>query len=97
MFRFFNTIKQTGEELSESQEKAKRQEIAILNYFLKNKGKSYTPFQVQENLHLVEVPITSIRRAMTNLTNKGKLVKTDRMIPERFGKPNFLWTYKEEV
>ena len=36
-------------------------------------------------------PITSIRRAMTDLTNLGKIVKTDRQIKGLYGNAEHLW------
>ena len=40
-------------------------------------------------------PITSIRRAMTCLTNSGKIVKTDRQIKGMYGKAEHLWELPE--
>ena len=37
------------------------------------------------------VPLTSTRRAITNLTVAGILVMTDRTIPGAFGKPEHLY------
>lgn len=36
-------------------------------------------------------PITSIRRSITDLTNKGKLQKTDRLIPGIYGKSEHVY------
>ena len=36
-------------------------------------------------------PITSVRRALTNLTNDEKLVKTDDFVKGNFGKKEHLW------
>jgi len=38
-----------------------------------------------------ECPITSVRRAMTNLSNQGKLEKSNVMMLERYGKKNHYW------
>lgn len=56
------------------EEKAKAQDEHILEFFRSHPGKSFTPWEVNA-ICLPEAPITSIRRAMTNLTNKGHLRK----------------------
>ena len=43
------------------------------------------------------VPITSIRRAITNLESEGLLHKTDIQKPGVYGKLNYCWVYKEKV
>ena len=37
------------------------------------------------------VPLTSIRRALTNLTNAGELVKTDKQMKGMYGRPEHQW------
>jgi hypothetical protein len=41
------------------------------------------------------VPITSIRRSLTNLTESGFLIKTDRQRIGAKGKPEYIWEYKK--
>ena len=36
-------------------------------------------------------PITSIRRAITNLTDAGKIIKTDQYVKGNYGKLEHLW------
>lgn len=43
-------------------------------------------------LYCAKWPITSIRRAITNLTNDGELVKHDRMRMGDYGKDNHTWS-----
>ena len=38
----------------------------------------------------LKCPLTSIRRAMTNLSNEGKLIKTDVKIEGMYGKQEHL-------
>lgn len=56
-----------------------------------------TPFYVLDLYSKLyhPVPITSIRRAMSNLTEQNKLIKTRNMKKEFFGKKNFLWKYND--
>ena len=75
-------------------EKAKGQELLILTFFVKHKGELFTPSEVQDRLEEPSI-LTSIRRAMTNLTKRGFLEKTDIKRQGKFGRPNFCWRLKE--
>ena len=90
--KFFNTIRIRGHELERAQFTAKKQSDRIYEVFKRTSGK-LTPFEIwQVDCELDQVvPITSIRRAMTTLTDDGKLIKTDRMKEERYGKANHYW------
>jgi len=88
---YFNTTHLTGPELSEAFQGANRQENRILD--LMAKGRPMTPFDVLEAYNRVypKIPITSCRRAMTCLTDKGLLRKCDEMREGEFGKKNHTW------
>jgi len=94
---YYNTNKECGKTLIDSEEKALTQEELIFYLFASNRNVSLSPFQVQKYLYGEDskVPITSIRRAMTNLTQKGKLVKQDKMVEGNYGKMTHTWAYKE--
>ena len=42
-------------------------------------------------------PITSIRRAMTNLTDDGMIVKTQETVKGVYGKNEHLWSLPEKT
>lgn len=86
---FFNTIGETGETLKESKANANKQETRILELMVE----PCTPFEVHKLycLKYPEVPITSIRRAMSNMSSKGFLEKTEQKKTEKYGKVNYLW------
>ena len=42
-------------------------------------------------------PITSIRRAMSNLTSSNVLIKTDTQVKGDYGKLNYKWQYNKEI
>jgi hypothetical protein len=93
---FYNTIHEQGEQLNKSEAKAVSQEVYILYHFKANKGRSYTPFEVQQAIpELHNTPITSIRRAITNLTNQGQLEHTHDMRQGDYGKLNHTWRYRD--
>jgi hypothetical protein len=100
MGSFYNTIHQTGKDLFSSNEGARTQEEIIHDLFKAKRhmeGKlKFTPFEVLERMEFMgyKYPITSIRRAMSNLTKQGILEKTDEKKDEEYGKPNYYWRLK---
>ena len=91
---FYNTIRETPEELVVSIAKAKSQEAKIMKclnfYESKYPDLRFSPSMVLSMTEL-KCPLTSIRRAMTNLSNEGKLIKTDKKIEGLYGKQEHLW------
>jgi predicted ArsR family transcriptional regulator len=91
---YFNTTHRAGKELAEYKEKATSQEELILRYFLSRPKQFATPSKVLRRCficHGQNVPITSVRRAMTNLTKSGDLVKTEHTMIGVFGRPEYFW------
>ena len=102
---YYNTNKLNDYQLSKAKVKAISQEDNVIEIFehlsfIKGKNVEMTPREIQsqwinyEKARFVMPEITSIRRAMTNLTNSYKLVKTDKTkISETVGKgsPEYLW------
>ncbi len=86
---FYNTIKESGVDLAKSNTQASKQEERIIDLM----NIPCTPFEMHEKYCQLypEVPITSIRRAMTNLSNKGILEKTEDKKTEKYGKANYVW------
>jgi len=93
MSNYYNTNKEEGNTLVKSNTKANKQQDAILLFFKNNININYTPFDIQDNV-LPDTPITSIRRAMTNLEQDNKLVKTATMKLGKYGKANHTWIYR---
>jgi len=90
MSTFFNTIYLGGEELERAKENCKSQEERL--QLLIQVNQQVTPFEAQElyEKHFPKVPITSIRRALTNLTDQKYFSKSN-LVEERYGKPNHRW------
>jgi Fe2+ or Zn2+ uptake regulation protein len=83
---------QTGlssEQVASFTVQAARQEEVILAYFRTNPGE-YSPEAIQEKV-LPQAPITSVRRAMTNLTEAGLLEKTGNKVAGKHGRPVGTW------
>ena len=91
---FFNTIGENLDELSNSIAKCKTQEAKILKCFHYYET-SLSPSMVL-NMTKLRCPLTSIRRAMTNLSNEGKLVKTNKQVKGLYGKKEHLWSLPEK-
>lgn len=77
---FYNTTNETGQKLEQRQQKAERQEDKVLSIFRESK-RGLTASEVYQLFLDRRTPIGSIRRAITNLKNEKKLVKTDILRP----------------
>ena len=91
MKTYFNTNAEHGMTLSESKEHALRQQNRILSYFQSFPNENFTPEEVWKALYNDNTPLTSVRRAITNLTQAGKLIKTGNMKVSSFGKRCHCW------
>jgi hypothetical protein len=89
---FYNTTHEKGDDLKRSHTKTRTQEEVIYSYFL-TYGKPLSPSMILEKLNL-KCPITSVRRALTNLTSDNKLFKTDIYVKGMYGKREHLWRLK---
>jgi hypothetical protein len=87
---YYNTNHETGDTLKQSWEQTENQEDLILKYFRDNYERSFSPETIHEQV-LPTVPITSVRRAITNLTDKGHLLKTPEMVEGKYGKKIHTW------
>ena len=95
---YYNTVHETGEELSTSHKKVIKQDDIILRIFYLYPSQYYTPFDVQSILmdtYSKDYPITSIRRSINTLTNKEHLIKTSSQKQGKYGKKNYCWKYNK--
>lgn len=90
----FNTTEKKGEELEEAQTKCSKQTEKILRLFQQHPRTGFTPWDVHYQLGQ-QMMITSIRRAMTTLTDSGYLVKTgERRRSGPAGETSYTWRLK---
>lgn len=81
---FFNTINSVGSELKKFEQDAKSQEDLVFELFrLKKVAMAW--FQVQGFLE--DMNRESLKRSLTNLKTKGKLIKTKNKVTGTAGKP----------
>ena len=91
---FYNTTNETNPELSEYRAKAMKQDDVILELFKIGYASGHTPSEVMQTV-LPNVPITSVRRSITNLTDAKKLVKTEYKRKGLYGRNEHVWTLKQ--
>ena len=86
---FYNTINDVSSVLVTSHTNTRTQEAIILDCF-KSAQEPLSPSMVHF-LTKLKCPITSIRRAMSDLSKDGKLVKFEQFTIGKFGKKEHLW------
>lgn len=87
---YYNTNSLAGNDLGLAEANAKGQEADILKFFRARPNQLLTPEDASAAVSS-RTPLTSVRRAMTNLTIKGLLTKTERMRQGKYGKPIHFW------
>jgi hypothetical protein len=88
---YFNTNGETGQTLKDSENKAQALEKKILEFFREFPQSGFTPWDVLAYCCKDKNLIGSVRRAMTNLTTKEQLRKTDVRIMGKAGSSNYTW------
>ena len=95
---YYNTLNEPMAVVKESNDKAKKQKDQIFAIY-RHTLRPMTPAEIWENYGFKgkNVPITSIRRAITNLESEGLLEKTDIQKPGVYGKMNHCWIYEKRI
>lgn len=93
MNNFYNTTSESGQLLMDFRIKNAVSNSVVLEVFTDNPDKSFTPYEVEDELKKRNYNMlqSSIKRAITDLTNYGKLVNTGIKVVERYGRPNYKW------
>lgn len=88
---YYNTTNEKKELLETFWAKSKKQEEFIYNLFVEygemTASDAYRHYLVINRT----TPLTSIRRAITDLMNEGKLYKTDKKKKGLFGRPEYFY------
>lgn len=91
----YNTTNLTDPALTVRTQKNNRQRDIVLGFFQRHTeldpARCHNLYQVYYNMF---TPITSIRRAISDLTKEGLLIKTDRMVKGMYGEKNHVWRIK---
>lgn len=88
---YHNTNHETGTTIAASHLNAHQQQAIVLAFFERNPGGTFAPHEVHAAVADSGTPLTSIRRAITNLTTCGRLEKTREMRAGTFGKQVHTW------
>lgn len=89
---YHNTTNESGATLTDYTLKAEKQEDAVLELFQKHA--KLTPSHALMKYKLgtgKNPPLTSIRRAITDLTKEGKLVMTNESMKGSYGRNEYFW------
>lgn len=98
---FFNTTSESDQTLQVFDTLADNQDAITLRFY-KIKKVGMTPCEVHASLINMKLlpdntPITSIRRSITSLTNKGLLIKMEAKITGIYGRPAHCWKINSTV
>jgi hypothetical protein len=89
---YYNTNRLRDRELIAAIAKARSQQEKIFLWFCAHPARLFAPHQIRNILFDdYKTPITSIRRAMTNLEIEGRLVKSNKMTTGEYGRPVHFW------
>ena len=98
---YHNTAASSGPVLDKYESKAVSQEVRLLAYFenvrtVDGNHILLTPAAALELIFTNSVPITSVRRALSNLTRDGKLYKSESPVMSgQYGRPVHYWRLVE--
>ena len=98
---YYNTNEEDGPGLREAWAKTANQDDLILEIYNSwRQSGGLTPSEVEEILihhHDKNWPLTSIRRAISTLTNSGKLTKTSKLRGGKYNKNEHVWKFKPQT
>jgi len=91
MRSYHDSVPETPPNAQTFEDKARKQDDYILTVF--EEGGDYTPSEMQRRLERLGIrwPLTSIRRAITNLTQDRRLVQTDHRREGLYGRDERVW------
>ena len=95
---YYNTLNESAPEVKASKAKAAKQKDEIFAIY-RHTLRPMTPAEIWDGYGFKNnnVPLTSIRRAITNLESEGLLKKTDIQKPGVYGKMNHCWIYEKRI
>ena len=90
----FNTVNEEDRTLKRYQAQADSQDAKIIAWFNNTSGLLWPPSEICRHVFDNTVPLTSVRRAMTNLTTDHVLVKTEQKHLGPSGRMAYCWPRK---
>ena len=94
---YYDTTHIRSDVLREMRVKARSQEEAVMKYldFMGSQVRDFTPSELWRDVFRSRVPLTSVRRAITDLTREGRLWKTSETRQGEYGRPEGVWKRAE--
>ena len=94
---YYNTTNETAETLKQLVERNGNQTDRVLLIMLNNRSLSASQCHEKYlNEYKQLVPLTSIRRALTDLMNEGFVIKTSKKRIGLFGKNEYIYKIKDQ-
>ena len=90
-WNYHDTTDVKGKALDHYEDKATTQGQKVLFFMRAFPGFAFSPEDVHNVLFGPTVPLTSTRRAMSNLTRDGLIVKTAEQVIGQYGRPVCKW------
>ena len=96
---YYNTTNEKGSLLKTNMKQATNQEQLTLAVFQTYPNDNLSAndvwrFLIENESINEQTPLTSIRRAITDLTNRNRLVKTDKKVLGNAGRKTYTWRLK---
>jgi len=92
---YHNTLYAAGKPLAKYEAQASKQDSQVLEFMAYNRQLSFTAEQIAD-LVLVNAPLTSARRALSNLFKEARVSKVDQ-IDGMYGRPVTVWRYNNRL
>ena len=84
----------TEQQIEDHQEKAEGQEKKLARYFYHHPFGRFSPSQLHRNCEFIDWPMTSTRRALTNLKDDDIIMKTEYTVEGNYSRPEHQWRWK---
>jgi len=91
---YHNTTYTGSQRLAEYEAQASKQDTLVLEFMAHNRHLSFTAENIADHV-LPTAPITSSRRALSNLYARGRVRKIDQ-IDGMYGRPVTVWGYRND-
>ena len=91
---YYNTNREAGKTLQLSWNTTNKQKKLIYHIFVSGVVHYFAPHQIKDILserYDENYPLTSVRRAITDLTTEGMLIKTEHRVEGNYGKKAHTW------
>jgi len=93
---YYNTTEIKETELHHIRSESRNQEDLVIKYMQLYPGRNWSPSEIWiEVFNRKEGILNSVRRAITNLTSKGKIFKTNKQREGPYGRPEYIWTIEK--